>query len=119
MNEVIGLKLKRLRSQKGFTQEQVAEHLHISQSAYARIENGESNSWANHLEAISHLFDIQPDELLRQETISVGSIENNSGALYNIGDINQLSEKLIEQYEARLKEKDELIASLKAKLHDG
>jgi len=40
MNTVVGAKIKYLRKEKGLSQEQVAEYLHVSQSTYARIENG-------------------------------------------------------------------------------
>ena len=40
MNTIVGSKIKALRKEKGLSQEQVADYLHISQSTYARIENG-------------------------------------------------------------------------------
>jgi transcriptional regulator with XRE-family HTH domain len=67
MNNTIGNKLKMLRKQKGLSQEQVSEQLHISQSAYARIEKGESNSWAMHLDKIATLYDIKPEDLVKNE----------------------------------------------------
>jgi len=39
MNSLIGTRIKNLRREKGFSQEQTADYLLISQSAYARIEN--------------------------------------------------------------------------------
>lgn len=44
MNISIGNKLKQLRKSKSMSQEQVADYLHLSQSAYARMESGESHS---------------------------------------------------------------------------
>lgn len=116
MNTVIGAKIKRLRKEKGLSQEQVADHLHVSQSTYARIESGDSHSWASYLEPISELFEIQPEELIRQESVKVDNIETNNGAVYNAGTINQLSEKLIEQFELRIKEKDAYISKLESLL---
>lgn len=115
MNNSIGNKLKSLRKQKGLSQEQVCEHLHISQSAYARIESGESNSWAMHLEKISAFYNIKPEELIKNENVIIGNIGTNNGVGY-AEIVNQLSEKLIELYEERIKEKDEIIAELKARL---
>lgn len=43
MNNAVAEKIKKFRKSKGLSQEIVAEKLHISQSAYARIESGESN----------------------------------------------------------------------------
>ena len=40
MNKVIGKRIKKLRHQKGYSQEHLAHELCISQSAYARLENG-------------------------------------------------------------------------------
>ncbi len=117
MNAIVGNKIKVLRKQKGLSQEEVADHLHISQSTYARIENGERGSWANYIVPISNLFGVQPEELLKQDNIHIETIETN-GAVYNMGTVNQLSEKLITQYEERLKEKDKLIALLEKTIQD-
>lgn len=43
-------------------------------------------------------------------------ISTNNGALYNLGTIKQLSEKLIEQFEARIAEKESIIQKLRNKL---
>ena len=111
MNNIVGNKVKALRKQKGWSQEQVADYLHISQSTYARIENGERSSWANYILPISELFEIQPEDLLKQDGIHIETIENN-GAVYNMGTVNQLSDKVIKLYEERLQEKDKIIQLL-------
>jgi transcriptional regulator with XRE-family HTH domain len=115
MNTVIGSKIKAYRKQKGWSQEYVAEILHLSQSAYSRIENGDSNSWVNHLEKICEVFEVTPEELIKNESIILSN-NQQGGTSTNALVINQLSEKLIEQYELRLKEKDELIDELKIRL---
>ncbi|MDR7369741.1 helix-turn-helix transcriptional regulator [Flavobacterium aquidurense] len=67
MNVIVGNKLKKLRNQRGLTQKQMANLLAISQSAYARIENGESGSWAGHIKKICKIFDILPQELVKDD----------------------------------------------------
>lgn len=67
MNSIVGNKLKRLRKQKGLTQEQMADLLSISQSTYARIENGESQSWAGYIKKICKIFEILPEELVKDD----------------------------------------------------
>lgn len=52
MNAIVAKRLRNLRKQKNWSQEEVAFKLNISQSAYDRIEKGESNSWANYIEPI-------------------------------------------------------------------
>lgn len=115
MNYLVGRKLKSLRKDKGLSQEQVADLVHISQSSYARIENGNSNSWALHIDSFCDLFGITPEELLKQDTIIVNQIEHQEGGS-NAYIINQLSDKLIEQYEMRIKEKDALIEQLQKEI---
>lgn len=109
MNIDIGQKLKQLRKQKGLSQEQVADFLHISQSAYARIENGESHSWAYHIRKICEIFDITPEELVR-EGKSVYQIQmNDEKNLESMCGKQQLADKLIEQYEQTIKSLKEQI----------
>ncbi|EIJ38784.1 putative transcriptional regulator [Galbibacter orientalis DSM 19592] len=43
MNNTVGNNLRTLHKRKGLTQEEVADMLHVSQSAYARMENGQTN----------------------------------------------------------------------------
>ena len=117
MNSVVGNKIRALRKQKGLSQEQVADRLHISQSTNARIENGKRGSQANYLEPISKLFNVQPEELLKQDSIYIETKENN-GVVYNVGKVNQLFEKIIALYEAQLAEKDKRIALLEKRIKE-
>lgn len=111
MNEIVGEKIKNLRKSRNLSQEEVAEFLHVSQSTYARIESGASNSWAGYILPICEFFGIQPEELLKTDHIVINN--NNTSCQYSGGYVvNQLSDKLIEQYEKRLAEKDRLIAYL-------
>lgn len=94
------------------SQEQVADYLHLSQSAYARMESGESHSWASHIDKIWEVFEITPVELVRSEKVIIGNIGTNNGVGY-AEVVNQLSEKLIEQYEESIKELKQVIIDLK------
>jgi transcriptional regulator with XRE-family HTH domain len=67
MNKKVGNKLVVLRRAKNLSQEQVADFLHISQSAYARMERGESTSWANHFNRICEVFEVNPEDLVKKE----------------------------------------------------
>ncbi|WKW46933.1 helix-turn-helix transcriptional regulator [Myroides sp. JBRI-B21084] len=113
MNTIIGKKLQALRKERGFSQEQVADKLHISQSAYARIESGESHSWASHILKICETYEITPEELVSSENIVINNHQQGGGGYIQI---NQLSEKLIQQYEERIKEKDLIIKELRNRL---
>lgn len=103
MNKVIGSKIFELRKSKGWSQEQVAESLQISQSAYARMERGESNSWANHLLTISSLFEISPEELITQPH-QINKVKKNKVAIIgqNHGTINNFPEGILENMLKRI-----------------
>ncbi|OXG04941.1 transcriptional regulator with XRE-family HTH domain [Flavobacterium araucananum] len=105
MNVVVGNKLKILRKDKKMSQEEVADYLRISQSAYARMESGESHSWANHILKISKIFGILPEELLR--------LDNNKKGIAPEDKVAQVPDKIIEQYEERIKELKKVIKDLK------
>ena len=107
LNKKIGKKLFDLRKQKSWSQEQTADYLSISRSAYQRIETGEGFSWAGNLEKICEVFEIQPEELLKQDSFVINN--NQQGGNGYVQTLNQLSDKVIEQYEARLKDKEEII----------
>ncbi len=117
MDKVVGNKIRFLRKEKGLTQEQLADILHISQSSFARIENGENSSWAIYLSKLCEALNIEPEELLKTGAIVINQ-NQQGGNSNNAYIINQLSEKLIEQYEKRLKEKDELIDTLHRRLKE-
>jgi transcriptional regulator with XRE-family HTH domain len=110
MNIIIGNKLKILRQAKNLSQEEIADYLNISQSAYARMERGESTSWAIHFNKICDLFEIKPENLVtkNEEEFKNCEIESDSVEI-----VNQLFEKIIEQYEARIKELKKTIKDLK------
>jgi DNA-binding helix-turn-helix protein len=117
MNEIVGEKIKNLRKSRNLSQEEVAEFIHVSQSTYARIESGASNSWAGYILPLCELFGIQPEELLKTDHIVINnntSCENSRNAYV----FNQLSDKLIEQYEKRLAEKDIFIAYLQREIEE-
>ena len=120
MTTAVANKIKNLRKAKGYSQEEVAERLSISQSAYARIERGESHSWAAHLEKLSEIFEVKPEELLSDDSNNFNNQEQKGGMAFQfvgtINTINSLSEKLIEQYEVRIAELKEEVTSLKEEI---
>lgn len=121
MNKTIGKRIRNFREAKGFSQEELAERLKISRSAYQRLENGETNSWINHIESICTSLEVNLDDILKPEE---GFVQMNRDSSANESYSNNmvqnqtnnynLPEKLIEQYEERLKQKDEEIKFLKS-----
>lgn len=111
----IGNKLKSLRVNKGYTSEFVAEKLDVSLITYRRYERNESVPDLNMLEKIARTYEIPITELLVDENI-IFNKGQNGGTSNNALIINQLSEKLIEQYEIRLKEKEAIITEQRLRL---
>jgi transcriptional regulator with XRE-family HTH domain len=68
MNDAIGKTLKALRKNNGLSQETVANYLNISQSAYSRIETGESNSWTFHFKKLCNFYKIKPAKIFKSIT---------------------------------------------------
>lgn len=122
MTNTVAEKIKKLRKTKGFSQEQMAEKLSISQSAYARLETGESNSWANYIVKLGEIFDVKPDYFFSDDSNNFNNQnqEQNGGMAFQfvgtINTINSLSEKLIEQYEERILELKSQIKELQQAL---
>jgi transcriptional regulator with XRE-family HTH domain len=108
MNITVGNRLKQWRKAKNMSQEEVADFLHISQSSYARMERGKSGSWSSYVKEICELFEINSEELIK---IGLRS-DTNENADSNKNVVNQLSDKIVEQYEARIKELKKIIKNL-------
>lgn len=74
----VGQKLHLLRVEKKLTQEDMAEQLHLSTSAYCKIEYGETDLTLTRLNKIAVIFGVSPTELFKsivEETTSdAGSI---------------------------------------------
>ncbi len=112
---LLGKKLKSLRTAKGFSPDIVAERIGVSKSTYGRYERDETTPDLKSLEMLAQLYEIEIYELLTDDKIFF--TQNNKKSTGNGFYVyNNLSDKLIEQLELRIKEKDELIALLKSEL---
>lgn len=95
----LGKKIKRMRINKGFTQEKLAEMIDISQRALSSIELGENFVSAETLDKLLLAFEItseelfatnnlkEPNELIKLINQNIAIISNNSEKLeiiYNL-----------------------------------
>ena len=62
-------KLRTLRNQRGFTQEELAERLFVSRTAISKWESGRGYPNIDSLKAISKLFSVSIDDLLSGEEV--------------------------------------------------
>lgn len=84
----IGHKIKKLRELKNLTQTHVAEKLGVSQSAYSKMELGESEVTFNRLEKISEILEMKPEEVISFNESVVFNVMNNANGGNVFGDIN-------------------------------
>jgi transcriptional regulator with XRE-family HTH domain len=84
-----GNTIKDLRLQKGIKQELMAESLGISQSAYSRIENGQSKISIETLRKIAVLLEVRVEVLFDSLSHSFQPMIDNERVLYQ----QQIAEK--------------------------
>lgn len=65
MDELLGSRIKALRSAKHFTQEQIAEKIGISRQKYARIESGMNHITLEMLSRIADILDVTVGDITR------------------------------------------------------
>ncbi len=59
----VGEKIRKLRKDKGFTQEAFADHAGLDRSYYGAVERGERNVATLNLLKIAHALEVQVGEL--------------------------------------------------------
>ncbi len=107
----IGHNIKDKRLKKGLSQEQLANEVYISQATLSNIEKGKSIPDILLLQHFAEALECSFEDLLENESVVVNN-NNQQGGIGYAQVVNQLSEKLIEQYEARILEKDIRIKEL-------
>lgn len=93
-----GEKIKKLRNEKGWTQEYVADQLKISVPALSRYESGtyEPKSMSI-ISDFARLYEVTTDYLLGLDLDYNESLKDVRMASYNSVDVEGLSEKEIEE----------------------
>ncbi len=104
--------IKKLREDKHFSQDAIAHALGLKQSQYSCRENGEIKFAAEEIPVLAKELGCTTAKIYGEETNSFSVHTQNGG---NFGQYVSVPEKLIEQYESRLKEKEEVIAFLRSK----
>lgn len=103
--KLLGKKIRLLRHQKGWSQEDVAKQLDISIPAFSKIETGITDVNLSRLEQISALFDMSIVQLLtyndpEQEIKNASELEIVTKQLHERGlEVIELQKKVIELYE--------------------
>ena len=113
----VGIKIRKLRELKGYSQEYVASQLGMVQTNYSKIERGETKDMTvKRLEEIAKVLEVDPSSILNfdEKQVFNSTFNNQSG---NQGDnivwMNNSFERERQQYESRIKELKEEIAFLR------
>ena len=74
-------KIKNVRVQKGYTQEQVAENLLVSRQTISNWENGKSLPDIISIIKMSELYEISLDEMMKGDKALLKKVERDVGAV--------------------------------------
>ncbi|SHE76071.1 helix-turn-helix domain-containing protein [Chryseobacterium vrystaatense] len=82
-------KLRRVRKQKGYTQQEIADIIATDVSNYSRKESGAVKITKIEWEKMSKFFDVPMEEIYEEEEVSViihneNTTVNDNGAFYNV-----------------------------------
>ncbi len=77
LTQKIGNKLRLLRTEKGLRQEDMAEKLSLSVSAYAKLERGETDITLSRIEQIAEFYGLKALEMINMEKKSDFAFTNN------------------------------------------
>jgi len=102
---VIGNKLRRLRIEKGYSQEYLAAVLAISQKTYSNMENDKSSISIDTLKKIAEEYKVDLIELISDDNIIVQINNSSENSKFQAGIIiNPMSEELLNQMKERIEE---------------
>jgi len=73
----IGYKIRKVREHKNLSQKNVASEMGLTQSAYCKIEQGESEITYNKLERLSNIFGVRPEDIINYNENQIYNISNN------------------------------------------
>ena len=111
-------RIREVRKQKGYSHEYVANELNISQVAYSKLEKNETKLTVERLYQLSKILETPVEDFLlaKKGNIYNQTFNDNAIAYQEFQNLYQenkeKTEKIIQLYEARLADKDQLIQQL-------
>ncbi|KZX13697.1 helix-turn-helix domain-containing protein [Methanobrevibacter oralis] len=99
MNETVGDRLKRLRKDFNFTQNQIADYLGFKQGQIAKLENNERKLKGSSLNKLSNLYKCSPEYIItgkgEYSKINLAFRSNNKNiSLEDISEMNRIIDNL-------------------------
>lgn len=90
--KLLGIRIKKARTQKRLTQEDVADKANLNSSYFGRIERGEINATIDTLVAIAQALNVDVGELFQEgvETMDIKKLRQEAHTLTNRLDKDKL-----------------------------
>jgi transcriptional regulator with XRE-family HTH domain len=91
-----GLRIKKIREYRNFTQQYMADSLNISQNAYSKIESETTKLTTDRLELIANILDI-PIETIINDEHQIFNLSNNHVEKFYIENLTEQKSELLEK----------------------
>ena len=108
----LGIKIKKIRESKNYTQEYMSNKLNISQNTYSKIETGGIKLTVDRLKQISEVLDVSVEDILNNESQVFNFHNSNIDKFY--GYIETLHEDNKELLQTTIQLLNEQITYLKS-----
>lgn len=129
-NESIKDNIFRIRNERNFTQEEVADRLGISTTAYRELERGKTAILSSRFLKLADILDVSVEELIlgfipiRSESKAIEDVRAEYGGktlslearIEELENINKVLENSLRDKEEMLRDKNEIITMLKKRL---
>ncbi len=105
-------KIKNLREKSGFTQQEIADRLHIHLKTWQKIENGITRLDIDRLQQIAEILETTVEDLINiEDSVYISEIKDNDVGFNNSTvTIQHKSDIETQLYERLISEKDKIIS---------
>lgn len=89
ITKIIGDKIRKIRTLKGFSQDYVSNLLNISQAAYSDFENNKSKVNLERIQEIANIFEMDINDLISFDENQVfnNTFNENSSGYFNVNKV--------------------------------
>lgn len=106
----IGIRLRKLRMDKGYKQEYLADILKVSQKTYSNMENDKSSISIEILKKIAEEYKMNLIDLISDEKVAVQHNSVDNSVIQGNIIINNLSAELLNQIKERVEDLKQIIS---------
>jgi len=99
----VGTRIKKIREERGLTQENVADEMGLTQSSYGRMEMNDNRLTANRLIRISEILNVSISTLFGEKAQNIIHENKGDNAQAQIGTLVQPDKEHIESLKEEIK----------------